>query len=439
VICFTDPALIGHINRFFTLRGDVDDVACIIFLAQHYKDKITFCICDDENEQRYNHFMEFIGYDLEKTYGCSFVPEHLIVEKPLPESTVLHIHAPVKDYVASWIDAQKENIEHVFTQGESSQRANFKPAPEMWELISTEPLKSKTTLHSSDETNFVISSAYDYTRLSTEKCKLVMQDYTGFSFRKAFGLAIGNTFLADMLYSDTGFNGGIGNGIRRFLPLMNKLQESRKMPQTDEIFTHERYKKFVNIARKQYKGDNRTVIPNLSKLLWLMDQYTDLNHLLVDVGGEYEIPNMGNLGVIRKRESHPDQELFTEVSQMFEPTVSTPMFDFAAAKMAIEGKPSSVKGGVLAASPLIVADYGKSLIESLELFDKDLSMGIRHEESDLKKKRGGRKNRKSKGSRPKRKSKTFHSIRRHKRQITRRHKNRRHRTRREHPPPRGGH
>jgi hypothetical protein len=57
-ICFTDPASLGDVigpdgRPCFTSTGDVDDIPSIILLAQTYRDKITFYICDDTDGKRY--------------------------------------------------------------------------------------------------------------------------------------------------------------------------------------------------------------------------------------------------------------------------------------------------------------------------------------------------------------------------------------------------
>ena len=76
-ILFTDPASLG-VNGYYSSTGDVDDLACIIYMSQQLKDNLTVVICDDESGQRYSSFLNFIGVKLTNNYNINVIYINLI-------------------------------------------------------------------------------------------------------------------------------------------------------------------------------------------------------------------------------------------------------------------------------------------------------------------------------------------------------------------------
>jgi len=447
-IVFTDPAILGTIVRriserkVYSKEGDVDDIGCMIKLAQLYGDQITFCISNDEDGLRYEYFMEYLGNHLHDIYGCNFVKENEIVGGVLAPQTKVLIHAPVKNATADWLLGQADHISSITTQGESRARANFSKYPNMWTYLEG-PLREKTTFFSSDATSFVVSNDFSDLDLKTDLCRDITKGFSVFLQRKSFGFPLDNPSLCRNLYSDIG-NQPVGaptrpgNGIARFLDFLNANCPITKENYMDDF--GEPYEMFRMALQHQFivtdDPKDETVIPNLLRLAWMLNEYTELKDIMIaGDDGIPRFPSMGTLGEVKPREG----PFFQQVRRLLEPNHTTQMFDFAAGYFSVNGIPPDLIGIGKKLSDAQFTDIRQMLEEDLRDCVKRLDKDLNDRKRRYNKLSGGRKNRKSKGSRSKRKSKTFHSIRRHKRQITRRHKNRRHRTRREHPPPRGGH
>jgi len=380
-IVFTDPGALGHFNgrrgsSIFTATGDVDDTAHNLYMAQEERSNVTFYVCDDPSGERYFHYMSLIGNKMVELYGCEIKPELELTRAELSMGTIVHIHAPVSTATADYLLGQAGNITHVFTQGESSQRANFKPAPRMWEVLQASPFKGKTTLYSSDGTNFTMPKDNDFLGTLIPEAKLIYEDYFDFMFRKTFGTAAGNKQFNDMLYSETGFvvqDTGTrrpGNGIYRFKPLIEELrtpgneEEPPKMPVRDREEMRKALgdKLFDATLRTYYETGNtdETSVDNLLDLVWLLNQYCDYATLLVDG----KLPDMSRLGLIKKKDGCPK-----EIEEAFAVTTSTPLFDFAAGKFALEEKPANLQK--LSNDPVLVDQLIHAVKMSLATFSKD--------------------------------------------------------------------
>lgn len=349
-ILLTDPSVLGT-----TATGDVDDIAAMLFLAQKYGKDLCVVICDDAKGLRFPSFMAKYGNDIVRCYGCTIMPEAVVITTlgQLQPNTTIFVHAPVTDAVAGWIDTQAERIFHVFAQGESNVRANFVSAQKMWRVLTESREFSendKVTFYASDSTGFFIP--YDPAYLATlhPKAAQLYLDYFFFQKLKAFGLPADNVTLADQLFSDTGGPGGRpGNGIFFRLGLIAKLRGDGYMPAKDspQLIADLNgtggniEEALQNSYRLKGGGTNETTISNLRDLLWLTNRYCDYSTFLIREQGRVFLPDMGNipppmnptpdLPVYQPREGVRD-----DVRLMFDPalTKTTNLFDFASAAYA---------------------------------------------------------------------------------------------------------
>ena len=323
-LLLTDPSVLG-----ITSTGDVDDIAAILLLAQTYGENLTIVICDDANRLRFNGFKDKYGDDIQATYGCTLIKETDVGGNLLPDTTVF-VHAPTTAATSTWLTAQMANINKIFTQGEESGRANFKNSPGMWALLNSPDVIGKTTFYRSNDTKFVINSQTVNLTDLHPKAKKALDDYYAFKRFARFGIPVGTTFLADMLYSDTGgpadYEGGpktIGNGIKYNIPTILKLRGEGKMPAKDSAELIEQLGELDTALTNTYTGANPTTVSNIRDSLWLLDQYCDYKSYLVDG----QLPNMSNFKAIPLRRVPCDPD----VQRLFEPDESTPLFDAASA------------------------------------------------------------------------------------------------------------
>jgi len=292
VLCFTDPSLLGHTNKggnpYFTSTGDVDDVACLLYLAQTHGPRITFYICDDASMDRFRQFMLFIGDDVKRTYGCK-IESQMKLSAPgefgapdLTRNTIVHLHAPISTASCQYLHKNSAKISRFFTQGSTAGDTNFKTSPPMWELV--QMYASRTTMFTSADTNFTIVYNGELAASLNEKSRQVYEDYFTFQTRKQFGLAIGVPGLNDRLYSDTGFNGGVGNGIKAYKPLIAHLRAEGAMPDPDSEAFMQQLGVCNEIVERMYAatgGSNPSTLANLKDLVWLLKKYCDYDSLLV--------------------------------------------------------------------------------------------------------------------------------------------------------------
>ncbi len=379
-VLFTDPSSLGT-NEYYTSTGDVDDVACIIYMSQKLGEKLIVVICDDESGRRHSSFISHLGGLLSAKHNITVIPEDHFSSGIMSEETTIYIHAPIKNSTADVLNSSKANISSIFTQGDDSS-VNFKNS-EKAKLFLAEAAESGISLNrfNTAETNFRIPYNSDFENsLTNPVCKKVYSDYFLFEKRKSFGTALHLGFLCNRLYSDTGFEGRPGNGINKYKDLIQELKN-------DPNFVFPELSGDLLTAFEttvEHGSCDPTAIQNGKDLISLMNLYCHYDRLIVDG----KLPNMGNLGEIAKR-SHVDSrvaEAFDAVSQ------STPLFDFAAAYFALEGR---VEKDVL--------------IEKVEksLTDLDTSSGGRRRRRRRKSRKKTKKKRKSKkgGKRKRRKTK----------------------------------
>ena len=349
-ILFTAPASLG-IGGYYTSTGDVDDVACIIYMTQklvmEQRKQLVIVICDDSNAgKRYESFMSHLGTTVTQL-GVEVLKEVDFKSDHVKGDTSIHIHAPVGDVASQVLEGSIAKIAHVYTQGDDKS-VNFKDSEKARGFVAKVP-DNKLTRYSTEDTNFVINNDSKVaTKLSTDLCKKVYGDYFLFQKRKSFGTAIHLSFLCNRLYSDTGFNGGPGNGVKKYLPLIQELKSENKLPELDGALLSA-----FNETISHGACDD-TAIQNGKDLISLMNLYCHYDQLIVDG----RLPNMGNLGDIKKKDT-VDPRVAAEFDTV---SKSTPLFDFAAAYFALEG--GKVSHDVLQ----------KAVLSSLSMLDDSLTL-----------------------------------------------------------------
>ena len=145
-----------------------------------------------------------------------------------------------------------------------------------------------------------------------------------FNIRKKIGLAAGTRF-ADRLYSDTGNNGAVGNGIKPFVELIKQMRAEGKLHLSPKLSAA------LKATTTLYPPAEDTM-RNLHDLVAILNMYCDYESLLVD----NMLPNMSNLGQVRVR-----KDVDPEVRAAFENNKSTPLFDFAAMYWALDNQPTT--------------------------------------------------------------------------------------------------
>lgn len=300
VLVFSDPACMGP---YFSEDGDEDDVACILYLAQLYGTRFVIVLCGN----RFKPFMEEVGNHIQAVYGCTFVPEEAIDQIQLQGITnTVYVHSPTQASSANWMERHLVHISKIYRQGDDTS-VNFKSSPEMRAVLAS----TDVTLYHTDETNFTIDydvKVDDYLDGVPQK---IYRNYFEFAYRKKFGTAMHLSYC-DRLYSDTGKNGGPGNGILEYLPIIERLPP---------IVLPERLEQAL---LNTIQSSDKTSLVNLRNIVGVLNTYCDYAALIVDD----KLPNMGNLKSLDHVTKWPDCPDF--VKAFFE-TVrmkSTPLFDF---------------------------------------------------------------------------------------------------------------
>jgi hypothetical protein len=329
-ILFTDPASLGK-NNYYSSTGDVDDVACIIYMSQKIEGKLSVVICDDETGQRYSSFLELIGNELIDRYGITVISENEFTNTALdPQVKInIHIHAPILDTTAQKLSENIQNINNVYTQGDDT-AVNFRNSQGAKDFISEFKDVKAENLHRYDteETNFTLSYDPDFQNtLTVPHVSEIYKQYFLFQQRKSFGTALHLHFLCNHLYSDKGLKGQPGNGIKKYKELIKTLKDEGTLQSlSGNLLTA-----FDKTVLQHGKCDE-SAIQNGKDLISLMNLYCNYENLIVDG----KLPNMGNLGNVQKREVVDER-----VSRLFDIVpgfTSTPLFDFAAAYYAINGE-----------------------------------------------------------------------------------------------------
>lgn len=302
ITLFTDPACMGD---YFTEDGDVDDNANLILQAQLYGPRLNAVIC---GRHRFNPFMKEIGNKIRDVYGCTFIQEEDIDQLQLQGITnTVYVHAPTQASSAKWMERHSTNIASVYRQGDD-QSVNFKNSPEMRTVLAS----MNVTLYRTQDTEFTIDYDVRVDQYLDGLAQKVYRDYFEFAYRKKFGTAMHLPYC-DRLYSDTGKNGGPGNGILEYLPLIQRLPP---------IVLPERLEQAL---LNTIQSSDESSLVNLRNIVGVLNLYCDYAALIVDD----KLPNMGNLKSLEHVTKWPDCPDF--VKEFFEKVrmKSTPLYDFA--------------------------------------------------------------------------------------------------------------
>lgn len=310
VIVFTDPACMGP---YFTEDGDMDDIACILLLAQRYGRRLTLVIC---GRHRFKPFMEEVGNSIRDIYGCTFIQEEELDQLELHGITnSIYIHSPTQPSSAAWMERHLTNIAAVYRQGDD-QSVNFKTSPEMRAVLTL----LSVTLYRTQDTEFTLDFDVKVDEQLHGVAQKIYRDCFEFTFRKKFGLAAHLPYC-DRLYSDTGKNGGPGNGILEYLPLIQRLPSIALPDRLEQALLN------------TINSSDESSLTNLRNIVGVLNLYCDYAALIVDD----KLPNMGNLSSLDDVTKWPDCPDF--VKEFFENVrlKSTPLFDFASGYWSVIG------------------------------------------------------------------------------------------------------
>jgi hypothetical protein len=310
ILLFTDPACMGHTNDHFSETGDVDDIACSLHLAQVFGRRLIHVICDSE---RFEPYMQSVGNKLRDIYGCTFIMEEELEKIQLTTLTTVYIHSPTRASSAQWIEKNINHIAAFYRQGDD-QSVNFKHSPEMRTVLA----RTNVTLYRTQDTEFTIEYDPEVNKQLGGLAKQIYHDYFEFSYRKKFGTAMHLPYC-DRLYSDTGKNGGPGNGILMYLPLLERLPPI-VLPDVLE-----------QALLNTIQSTDPSSLVNLRNIVGVLHLYCDYASLIVDG----KLPNMGNLKSldnVTKWETCPEF-----IKEFFRCTTSTPLYDFASGYWSTRG------------------------------------------------------------------------------------------------------
>ena len=315
---FTDPAILG-----VTSSGDVDDIVAILYASSILRDSVTFVVCDDDkNSTRFRLFKDRLGDLLHRLYGVEFIQENDIVTRNL-NGAILHVHSQVNALTAQKII--ESSFDKAFVQGDVVNAYNF--SSEGGKLLFaylSELEPARVQMYSTNDTSFDIQKSDELHERLHPTLQEVYRDLFLFNIRKKIGLAAGTRF-ADRLYSDTGNNGAVGNGIKPFVELIKQMRAEGKLHLSPKLSAA------LKATTTLYPPAEDTM-RNLHDLVAILNMYCDYESLLVD----NMLPNMSNLGQVRVR-----KDVDPEVRAAFENNKSTPLFDFAAMYWALDNQPTT--------------------------------------------------------------------------------------------------
>jgi hypothetical protein len=307
IVLFTDPACMGP---YFTEDGDVDDIACIILLAQLYGKRVVFVIC---GRNRFKPFMEAVGNTIQLVYGCIFIQEEDLDQLQLHGMTnSVYIHSPTQPSSAVWMERNLTHIACVYRQGDDLS-VNFKHCPEMIAVLKDKSITESVTLYRTQDTEFTIDYDVRVVKQLGGLAQTIYRWYFDFGYRKQFGLAAHLPYC-NRLYSNTGKNGTPGNGILGYLPILARLPPFVLPERLEQA-----------LLNTIHPSTDETSVDNLRNIVGVLNLYCDYAALIVDD----KLPNMGNLKSLDDVTKWPDCPDF--VKEFFENVrmKSTPLFDFA--------------------------------------------------------------------------------------------------------------
>lgn len=307
---FTDPACMGHYNNYFSDKGDMDDIVAIIAACQMKKQYTTIVICcDNDNHDRYNSFMDYVGNNLKVTESSHFIKESELTEQYfIDKNFKAYLISPIKERTANILSP---HVSCVYRQGDDTSY-NFVSTPWTVKLCSRHDISLET------HTDTFMEVKYDNTFRNTLSVKAltIYDDLFNYKYRKMLGFAFHIPVICERLYSnDGGINNSYGSGIKPFVNLINKYNLNKDNidgligPRLLEAFCA------TNVSV------NDDTIFNCKCLLYFANLYTDFETLLVDD----KIPNLKTLGKINKRQHIPP-----DILSVFEDNLTTPLHDFVA-------------------------------------------------------------------------------------------------------------
>jgi len=297
-LLLTDPRCEGVVG------GDVDDHIAIAELAKKWGKKLTIVICDDTLEaDRFEIFKKDYGDDFIRFYGCKIIKERDLWHEHVPHNTCVIHHSPVSPGTVAMLQTIAGNISHLYTQGSLPTDVNFKKG-DMYSLL-TRLRKTKGV--------YVFSATSANTRVQCSVNKELLAGlptttkrlYTALEFTQtlqALGFALGDfAWLANRLYSNTGFNGALGTKWAQFADVVETLQKTPKkggegfvMPSDDEL-KDETYKQIEDLYDKKLGQEpgvvkDESVVKNIRAIIWCLNEAFNYD----EVRG-VEIPTMTTL------------------------------------------------------------------------------------------------------------------------------------------------
>jgi hypothetical protein len=282
--------------------------------------------------------MKVVGHSIQETYQCTFIREADLDQLQLQGITnSVYLHSPTRPSSAAWMERNLTHIAAVYRQGDD-QSVNFKNSPQMRAVLE----HASVTLYRTQDTEFTIDYDVQVEEQLSGVARKIYRDYFEFGYRKKFGTAAHLPYC-DRLYSNTGKNGGPGNGILEYLPIIEQLPP---------IVLPERLEQAL--LNTIHSTDESSLV-NLRNIVGVLNLYCDYAALIVDD----KLPNMGNLKSLDHVTKWPDcpdcvKEFFENVRKK-----STPLFDFTSGYWSTRGHCTR-------------EELQQAVVQSLKQFDYDM-------------------------------------------------------------------
>lgn len=344
---FTDPACLGP--DYFTASGDVDDIACMIYMSQKLKDKLLIVVCDDDDNQNRFHSTHNLLTKLKRIYDISMIPESSLSSthhktssrnnKPFSPPFTIHIHSSINSETVDFLFCNMSSIETVHRQGDDSS-TNFINSPDSIRFCKELQFypEKKLVTHSTSNTFFTIQKADQNSNFKSKTVKKVYDGFFDFEFRKYFAPPLSNYALTKRLYSDC------GGTFKKFLPLIRELKETKLWPGRDGVLEALKASGLLDAIDKTFYNNekNSDLLMNIYSVVFILNLYCNYSGLLVDG----RIPNMAELRTVGERQflntpkNISKHEIGNKIRLFFEGLNknSTGLFDFTAGVFALESE-----------------------------------------------------------------------------------------------------
>ena len=378
VLLLTDPACLGDIlidgKPYYTGTGDVDDIAAIILSCQIYGKDLTICICDDETGNRYTGFMDSLGNELVKLYGCTVMKEMDINTVRGVQFKRVYVNARLNQTTLQYLQDETSNIVELYTQGDNRSNANFQSREgDILNLydIATQGYNGKCKMFSTPETKFIIRKEEN---TYTGAAKIAYNNYFKFNVRKRFGLPFKSkdpALMNALFRSDDVKN--LRNGYNIFDGIWDEVNPTPE--QVALVDTTLAYYNMGNVVD--------TAKTNVTKFVAVLYEYCDYDQYLVtkttSTGETVQIiPTMEDLSkaVVPKSTINPGlQEQIVMVMDKIA-LESTPLFDIVPIIVTNSGAMQTMFGidiaGATIQKDLLSPIYGDVTKRSLDKFNQDL-------------------------------------------------------------------